>query len=88
MNDYGDFCREMRERRKEGKKATQEKAHREGGLIDKIEEMGAEFKTAGVWRLGDDDIYPYRGWVRNVRTNKSCSIDYWLNVLMKRKEEK
>lgn len=55
---------------------------------DCIRNLKEVFKTDGVWRLGDNDFYPYRGWVRNYRTNKGCSIDYFFNVLEKRKERR
>lgn len=62
-------------------------AHAPDGIIEKLEKLGAVFKTDGVWRLGDDDFYPYKGWVRNFRTNKGCSIDYYFNVLKKGEED-
>lgn len=62
-------------------------AHSPDGIVPKLEKLGAVFKTDGVWRLGDNDFYPYRGWVRNYRTNKGCSIDYFFNVLEKKEGE-
>lgn len=63
-------------------------AHAPTGIIPKLEKLGAVFKTDGVWRLGDNAFYPYKGWDRNYRTNKGCSISYFFEVLEKRKEKK
>lgn len=30
-------------------------AHEADGIIDKLKSLGAEFKTDGVWRLGDKE---------------------------------
>lgn len=85
-SDYGDFCREMRERRKKSKIKNYFKAHEENGIINKLIKLGAAEKAEGVYRLEDNDIYPYKGWVRNFRNNKSCSLKYWLKQIIK--EEK
>ena len=37
-------------------------------------EAGAEFKTEGVYRLGDYDYYPSKGKARNFRTNETKNI--------------
>lgn len=37
---------------------------------------GAVFKTDGVYRLGDFDCYPGRGYARNYRTNKRTCIEF------------
>ena len=42
----------------------------------KLENAGARFLTDGVYRLGDFDCYPARGYARNYRTNKRTCIEY------------
>lgn len=69
MGDIGDMYNELREhRRKVADKREQE-------YEPMLEKAGAMFMTLGVYRLGDFDCYPRRGYARNYRTNERTSIE-------------
>lgn len=70
MGDIGEMYNELRERRKQV-------AHYRGNrYAAELNAAGAEFKTEGVYRLGDFDCYPGRGYARNYRTNKKTCIEF------------
>lgn len=41
-----------------------------------LQAAGAVFKTEGVYRLGNFDCYPARGYARNYRTNQRTCIEF------------
>ena len=69
MGDMADTYNALRQYQKEKRK------NNEAYWKSKIENAGAKFLTEGVYRLGDFDIYPARGYARNYKTNKRTSIE-------------
>lgn len=75
-SDYGDFCREMREARKESirKYGYSERSQYYMDLAEEFAKnllkLGAKFMTAGVYRLGNFDFYPRKSNARDFRTNE------------------
>lgn len=69
MGDMADTYNALRQHQKEKRK------NNETYWKSKIESVGAKFLTEGVYRLGDFDIYPTRGYARNYKTNKRTSIE-------------
>ena len=69
MGDMADTYKALRQHQKERRK------NNETYWKSKIENVGAKFLTEGVYRLGDFDIYPARGYARNYKTNKRTSIE-------------
>ena len=70
MGDIGEIFNAMRADKKE-------RAHYRGNrYAAELSAAGAEFKTDGVYRLGDFDCYPGRGYARNYRTNKKTCIEF------------
>ena len=69
MGDMADTYNALRQYQKEKRK------NNETYWKSKIENVGAKFLTEGVYRLGDFDIYPARGYARNYKTNKRTSIE-------------
>lgn len=69
MGDMADTYNALRQYQKEKRK------NNETYWKSKIENVGAKFLTEGVYRLGDFDIYPARGYARNYKTNKRISIE-------------
>ena len=70
MGDMGEIFNAMREHKKE------RKHYLDVRYAHELIAAGAEFKTDGVYRLGDFDCYPGRGYARNYRTNKRTCIEY------------
>lgn len=69
MGDMADTYNALRQYQKEKRK------NNETYWKSKIDKVGAKFLTEGVYRLGDFDIYPARGYARNYKTNKRTSIE-------------
>lgn len=70
MGDMKEVFDAMREIRKE-------RQHYLGNrYAHELQTAGAEFKTEGVYRLGDFDCYPGRGYARNYRTNRRTCIEF------------
>jgi hypothetical protein len=70
MGDMGELFNLLRSQKKE-------RAHYLGTrYTHELCAAGAQFKTDGVYRLGDFDCYPGRGYARNYRTNKKTCIEY------------
>jgi hypothetical protein len=69
MGDMGEIFRDMRADAKERGERRSE------SYEPQLEAAGAVFKTDGVWRLGDFDCYPSKGYARNYRTNSKTSIE-------------
>jgi hypothetical protein len=69
MGDMADTYKALRQHQKERRK------NNETYWKNKMENVGAKFLTEGVYRLGDFDIYPARGYARNYKTNKRTSIE-------------
>ena len=69
MGDMADTYNALRQHQNEKRK------NNEAYWKSKIENVGAKFLTEGVYRLGDFDIYPARGYARNYKTNKRTSIE-------------
>ena len=69
MGDMADTYNALRQYQKEKRK------NNETYWKSKIENVGAKFLTEGVYRLGDFDIYPNRGYARKYKTNKRISIE-------------
>jgi len=70
MGDMGEIFNSMREQRKE------KKYYLSVRYAHELESAGAEFKTEGVYRLGDFDCYPGRGYARNYKNNKRTCIEF------------
>lgn len=68
MGDMADTFRAMREYKRQKRWSS------EFTWTRKLEDAGARFLTDGVYRLGDFDIYPARGYARNYRNNRRTSI--------------
>lgn len=54
-----------------------------GKFIEKLLEKGAEFKTAGVYRLGRFDFYPRKGNARDYKTNEYLTQEDALDEILK-----
>lgn len=66
----GEIFNAMREHRKERQRKLSD------GYEPALVAAGAEFKTDGVYRLGDFDCYPGRGYARNYRNNRRTCIEF------------
>ena len=70
MGDMGEVFNAMRKKRQEAKHYLAVRYAHE------LDAAGAQFKTEGVYRLGDFDCYPGRGYARNYKNNKRTCIEF------------
>lgn len=70
MGDMREIFDAMRDRRKE------RRLYLGNRYAHELQAAGAVFKTEGVYRLGDFDCYPARGYARNYRTNQRTCIEF------------
>lgn len=70
MGDMGEIFNAMKEHRKEQRQRNNQTYE------SRLEAAGARFLTDGVYRLGDFDCYPARGYARNYRNNRRTCIEY------------
>lgn len=70
MGDMREIFDAMREHRKQKQRDSNDR------YTPKLQACGAMFMTEGVYRLGDFDCYPGRGYARNYRTNRRTCIEF------------